>query len=176
MIKYLEFSLSIAFISWIAGMLVTALLSKTALYHSRLSNLNFIANEKINILIGLKPFRWIIMHSFFKYFNPKLSMRKHIAVSELGEYRSEMTKAELNHLFAFLFMAVFVLIKLADGLYMFALVMLLINIVMNLYPSLLQQQNKRRIDRYLSVLNRRTRNLFAVSDVKARQKRNLQSI
>ena len=155
MVKYITFSLSIAFISWIAGMFITALLSKTDFYKHKLSNLNFIRNEKINGLIGIGPFKWLIMHSFFKYFNPKLSLRKHIALSELGDYRSEMTKAELNHLFAFLFMAVFVLIKLSNGVYWFALVMLLVNIMMNLYPSLLQQQNKRRIDRYLKLLNRR---------------------
>jgi hypothetical protein len=155
MIKYITFSFSIAFISWIIGMIITALLSKTHLYNKRLSSLNFVKDEKINSFIGLKPFKWIIMHSFFKYFNPKLSIRKQIVTSELVAYRSEMTKAELNHHFAFLFMGIFILIKIFNGLYIFALVMLLVNILMNLYPSLLQQQNKRRIDRYLQVLSLR---------------------
>jgi len=156
MIKYFTFSFSIAFISWIVGMIITAILSGTSFYKNRLPYLNFIKNEKVNGLIGLTPFKWIIMHSFFKYFNPMLSVTKKILANELGEYRLEMTKAELNHLFAFLFMMIFIVIKLSQGLYLFATVMLLVNILMNLYPSLLQQQNKRRIDRYLHIRNQRS--------------------
>jgi len=156
MMKYFTFSLSIVFISWIVGMVINTLLSKTDFYQQRLSNLNFIKNEKLNAIIGLELFKWIIMHSFFKYFNPKLSIKKRIVISELGAYRSEMTKAELGHLFAFLFTGIFIVIKIANGLYLFAAVMLLLNVIMNLYPGLLQQQNKRRIDRYFQLLNQRS--------------------
>jgi hypothetical protein len=156
MIKYFTFSLSIAFISWIIGMTITAIIPKTSVYYQKLLSLNFIRNEKLNVVIGLQAFKWVIMHSFFKFFNPKLSIRKRILATELIEYRSEMTKAELNHLFAFVFMGIFVFIKIFQGLYLFALVMLLVNLLMNLYPSLLQQQNKRRIDRYLKILNQRS--------------------
>jgi hypothetical protein len=156
MIKYFTFSLSIAFISWIIGMIISALIPKKGVFYQRLLSLNFIKNEKVNDAIGLRAFKWIIMHSFFKFFNPKLSIKKRILASELVGYRTEMTTAELNHLFAFVFMGVFTLIKLFQGLYLFALVMLLVNILMNLYPSLLQQQNKRRIDRYIEILNKRS--------------------
>lgn len=157
MVKYLSFSLSIAFISWIVGMIITASISKTAFYQKNLSRLNFIGNERINYWLGLEPFKWVIMHSFFKFFNPKLSIKKKIFAAELEEYRKEMTTAELNHNFAFAFMAVFILIKIFKGLYLFALVMLVVNMLMNLYPSLLQQQNKRRIDRYLNILRQRSK-------------------
>jgi hypothetical protein len=156
MIKYLTFSLFIGYISWLIGMVITALFSKSDFYQQRLSTLNFIKDEKINEMLGLKPFKWIIMHSIFKYLNPKLSINKRIFVRELGEYRSEMTKAEFNHNFAFLFMGFVILIKIFQGFYMFAIVMLLVNILINLYPSLLQQQNKRRIDRYLQLMNQRS--------------------
>jgi len=156
MIKYLTFSFSIAFISWIVGMVINAFFSKTADYQQRLCSLNFIRNEKVNYLLGLEMFKWIIMHSFFKYFNPKLSIEKRILVSELGEYRAAMTTAEVNHLFAFAFMGIFILIKIFQGSYLFAFVMLMVNMLMNLYPSLLQQQNKRRIDRYLTLLKQRS--------------------
>ncbi|MBO9673752.1 MAG: hypothetical protein J7577_09945 [Sphingobacteriaceae bacterium] len=155
MIKYFTFSLSIAFISWMVGMVINALLVKTTFYQ-RLSSLNFIQNEYINRWLGLAPFKWIIMHSFFKFFNPKLSIKKTILAKELTAYRLEMTTAELNHLFAFSFMSVFMFIKIVQDQYLFALIMLLVNVLMNLYPSLLQQQNKRRIDRYLEVLRKRS--------------------
>lgn len=156
LIKYFTFSLSIASISWIVGMIITAVLSKTDFYKQRLSGLYLVKDDNINKMLGLEAFRWIIMHSFFKYFNPKLSIPKRILKSELEEYRLEMTKAELNHIFAFLFMGIFILVKVYHGLYLFASVMLLVNVLMNLYPSLLQQKNKRRIDRYLNVLHQRT--------------------
>ena len=156
MIKYFTFSLSIAFISWIIGMIISALIPKKGIFYQRLLSLNFIKNEKVNDAIGLQWFKWIIMHSFFRFFNPKLSIKKRILATELVDYRSEMITAELNHLFAFVFMGVFTLIKIFQGLYLFALVMLLVNILMNLYASLLQQQNKRRIERYLNLLNQRS--------------------
>lgn len=155
MIKYFTFSLSIAIISWIVGIITNAILAKTTFYQKKLSSLSFIQNEKVNQWLGLTPFKWIITHSFFKFLNPKLSIKKRILAKELGEYRLEMTTAELNHLFAFAFMTIFIFVKIFQGLYLFALIMLLVNLLMNLYPSLLQQQNKRRIDRYLEILKRR---------------------
>ena len=94
------------------------------------------------------------MHSFFKFFNPKLSMKKRILTRELEQYRAQMTVAEVNHVFAFAFMLIFVLVSVYKGLYMSGLIILLVNVLMNLYPSLLQQYNKRRIDRYLAVWRR----------------------
>ncbi len=137
-------------------MIITSLLSKSEFYQQQLSSLNFIKDEKVNEMLGLEPFKWVIMNSFFKYLNPKLSIQKRIFMSELREYRSEMTKAEFNHNFAFLFMGIFILIKVFQGFYIFAIVMLLVNILINLYPILLQQQNKRRIDRYLQLMNQRS--------------------
>lgn len=156
-VKYFIFSFSIAVISWIIGMGITLLVWRKGNHQQRLSNLNFIKSEKVNRLIGLNFYKWIIIHSFFKYFNPKLSIPKKIMKSELREYRSEMTKSELDHLSAFLFVGIVILIKIFYGFYLFASVMLLVNIILNLYPSLLQQYNRRRIDRYLHVLEQRTR-------------------
>lgn len=52
-IKYFTFSISITFISWIVGMFVNAFLKNTTFYNKKLSNLNFIKNEKFNKSIGL---------------------------------------------------------------------------------------------------------------------------
>ncbi|QIL39830.1 hypothetical protein G7074_11475 [Pedobacter sp. HDW13] len=156
LIKQITFSFAIAFISWIVGMLLNAFLAKTTFYQP-LTHLNFIKNEKLNKLLGLNVFKYILLHSFFKFFNPKLSMKKKIKASELNEYRKEMTAAELNHLLASGFMNVFIFIKIFKGLYLFALVITLVNLLMNIYPVLLQQQNKRRIDKYLTILTLRSR-------------------
>ena len=152
MIKYLTFSFAISVISWIVGMVVNAGLIKTPFYKQYLTKLNFITNEDLNRYIGIGTFKWIIIHSLFKYFNPKLSLKKKIMASELPDLRKEMTIAEISHLIGFIFVIGFVFVKVGQGYYLFALVMLIVNILMNLYPTLLQQQNKRRIDKYFKLL------------------------
>lgn len=57
-----------------------------------------------------------------------------------------MTKSEIEHLIAFVF-ASFAIAKFYNHNYLFCLIIMIVNILMNLYPSLLQQQNKRRIDK-----------------------------
>ena len=153
MIKYLTFSLSITFMSWIVGIMINAVLLKTDFYRQYLSNLMIIKNENISNKIGLKPFKWLIQHSFFKYFNPKLSIKKKIKPGELDHLRNEMTTAEIGHLIAFGFVMIFACVMVFKGKFLFALIMTIINILMNLYPSLLQQENKRRIDQFKNKMN-----------------------
>jgi hypothetical protein len=148
MIKHLTFAFTVSVISWIVGMVANALLIKTPYYHQHLKHLNFIRNESVNSYIGIEIFKWIIIHSAFKYFNPKLSMKKQIKPSELPNLRNEMTIAEISHLIGFVFVTAFVLVKLLKGYYLSALIIMIMNILLNLYPTLLQQQNKRRIDKY----------------------------
>lgn len=152
MIKYLTFSFAISVISWIVGMVVNAGLIKTPFYKEYLTKLNFITDENLNRYMGVGTFKWIIIHSPLKYFNPKLSLKKKIKASELSDLRNEMTIAEISHLIGFVFVVGFVLVKLMQGYHLFALVILIVNILMNLYPTLLQQQNKRRIDKYSKIL------------------------
>jgi len=155
MIKYLTFSFAISTISWAIGIVVNAILIRSPFYYQKLSNLNFIKSDRLNKLIGIEIFKRMIIFSPLKYFNPKLSIKKQVKVSELPDLRREMTIAEISHLIAFAFVMIFVIIKLLNGQYAFALVMLMINILMNLYPSLLQQQNKRRIDKFNQIMTLR---------------------
>mgnify|MGYP003467734050 FL=1 len=71
--------------------------------------------------------------------------------------RDEMTKSEIGHLVGFLFVSIFVLLKIYTQNYLFALIMMMTNIVLNLYPSLLQQLNKRRIDKAIPIFHRNTK-------------------
>lgn len=151
MIKYITYSISIAFISWIVGMIINALLIKTAYYHNNLSNLNFIKSKRLNKIMGLGMFKWIVKNTFFKFFNPKLKLKNKIELTELDTLRNEMTISEISHLIAFVAVAAFALVKCINGQYLLALVMMIVNTLMNLYPSLLQQENKRRIDRFKKV-------------------------
>lgn len=123
-------------------------------YYDKFSSLNFIAQKWANKVIGLAAFKWIVKNTPFKFFNPKLTLKAKSGMDELVQLRKEMTFSELSHLIGFAFVAIFVLIEMVQADFLSALIIMLVNILMNLYPSLLQQENKRRIDRFLKYLNR----------------------
>lgn len=148
-IKYLSFGISLIFISFIVGMVMTLIIGKTDFYNKTLANLNLIKSEVLNNIIGIGVIKWIVKNTFFKFFNQKLKIDWKINLTNLKIIRNEMTKSEIDHLFAFIFVFIFIIIKLYNQEYVFAFVILIVNILMNLYPSLLQQQNKRRIDKLI---------------------------
>ena len=149
-IKYLTYSISISFISWIVGMIGNAIFRKNASYKN-FSHLNFIKSEALNKSIGLQYFKWIVKNTFFKYFNANIRSKNKIDLAQLHQLRLEMTYSEISHLIGFGFVAIFALVKFIKGEFLFGLIMMIVNTLMNLYPSLLQQANKRRIDRLIRI-------------------------
>ena len=141
------FGISVSFISWIVGMVFNGILMKTE-YYEKVSNLNFIKNEQLNKRIGIKYFKWIVKNTFFKFFNQKIKLENKSA--NLTEIRREMTLSEISHLIGFVFVVIVAIYKTITTGIIFGLTMMVPNILMNLYPSLLQQENKRRIDKILN--------------------------
>lgn len=125
------------------GMILNSILMKTV-YYDKLSNLNFIRSKDLYNKIGLKPFKWIVKNTFFKFFNQKIKLENQN--DDLNEIRKEMTFSEISHLIGFTFVTIFAFYKIFSVGLIFGLTMMIPNSLMNLYPSLLQQQNKRRID------------------------------
>lgn len=125
------------------GMILNSILMKTV-YYDKLSNLNFIRSKDLYNKIGLKPFKWIVKNTFFKFFNQKIKVENQN--DDLNEIRKEMTFSEISHLIGFTFVTIFAFYKIFSVGLIFGLTMMIPNTLMNLYPSLLQQQNKRRID------------------------------
>lgn len=148
--KHLSFAISIAFISWIVGMLLNAFLRKTEFYTENLTHLNFVKDDKLNKFIGLGIFKWIVKNTFFKFFNQKLKIQKRIEKADLVKLREEMTISEIDHLVAFIFVTCFAMVSFYNFKFIAGGIMMLVNVLMNLYPSLLQQENKRRIDQFLN--------------------------
>lgn len=148
MIQYFLYSVSITFSSWLVGMIFTGFLRKKE-YYKNLSNLNFIKSETLNKRIGLGIFKWIVKNTFFKYLNQKLKLKNKIEITQLNELRNEMTFSEISHLIGFGFITIFAVVKLIKGNYLFGMIFMIVNILLNLYPSLLQQENKRRIDKLI---------------------------
>ncbi|MCF8714525.1 hypothetical protein JM658_06740 [Joostella atrarenae] len=155
MLKYLTFGMSISFISWIVGMIINSFLVKTE-YYKKISNLNFIESKSLNKTIGIDYFKWIVKNSFFKFFNQKIKLKN--KKTELTEIRMEMTIAEISHLIGFIFVILFALYKSITHDFLFGLTIMIVNIFMNLYPTLLQQENKRRIDTIIKRQKKTTAN------------------
>ncbi len=147
-IKYLLYSITITLGSWTVGILFNGLFSKSK-YYPNLSHLNFIKSETLNKRIGLETFKWIVKNSFFKYFNQKLNLKNKVKPTDLNELRREMTFAEIGHLVGFTVVSIFALLKFIHGNYIYGVIFMVVNVILNLYPSLLQQENKRRIDKLI---------------------------
>ena len=141
------FGISMSFISWIVGMVFNGILMKTK-YYEKVSNLNFIKNKRLNKRIGIKYFKLIVKNTFFKFFNQKIKLE--IKNADLTEIRREMTLSKISHLIGFVFVVIVAIHKSITTGIIFGLTMMVPNILMNLYPSLLQQENKRRIDKILN--------------------------
>lgn len=148
LISYFFYSVSIAFVSFVVGMGVSSRVINTRFY-TRLSNLNVVKNERINQMIGLGIVKWVVRNTFFKRFNPHLKIEKRLSATDLRQLRAVMNKSEIDHLFAFVFLILVVLGLLIGQQVQFGLVLFVVNVLMNFYPLLLQQQNKRRIDAIL---------------------------
>jgi hypothetical protein len=131
-------------------MIINGILAKTE-YYQKMSNLNFIKSKALNKKIGINYFKWIVKNTFFKFFNQKIKLVDKKA--DLTEIRYEMTLSEISHLIGFVFVTIFAIYQGFNQSIVFGITMMIPNILMNLFPSLLQQQNKRRID---EIMNRKT--------------------
>jgi Glycosyl-4,4'-diaponeurosporenoate acyltransferase len=143
----LTFGLSLSIVSWMVGIIGGALLLKTS-YFERLSHLNFIRSKVLNRALGIQQFKWVVKNSFFRFLNQ--SIRVEGKRTDLLSIRREMTLAEIGHLIGFLFVAAAALYQSFNVSLLFGLTMMIPNTILNAYPSLLQQENKRRIDRLLN--------------------------
>ncbi|MEQ8714240.1 MAG: hypothetical protein RIC80_14560 [Cyclobacteriaceae bacterium] len=118
-------------------------------YYKVLSNLNFITSKELNQYLGIEYFKWIVKNTFFKFFNQKIKLNNKKV--DLIDIRREMSIAEIGHLIGFIFVTIAALYKTIPHNYLFGLTIMGVNVLMNLYPVLLQQENKRRLDRLIKI-------------------------
>lgn len=140
------FGVSMSVISWIVGMILNSLLMKTE-YYKKLSNLNFVTSKVWNKRLGIKYFKWMVKNTFFKFFNQAIKVPNRN--TDLTEIRYQMTLSEISHLIGFAFVMLVAIYQSFRVSLVFGLMMMIGNVLLNLYPSLLQQENKRRIDQLL---------------------------
>ena len=137
------FGLSMSIISWMVGMIGNSLLLKTS-YYEKLSYLNFIRKRSTNKAIGIDQFRWLVKNTFFRFLNQAIKVEG--KQTDLKSIRHQMTLAEVSHLIGFIFVTLAAGYQVLNVSLVFGLTMMIPNVILNLYPTLLQQENKRRID------------------------------
>lgn len=140
------FGFSLSIVSWLIGIMGNALLQKTSIYE-KLSHLNFIPSKALNRVLGIGQFKWIVKNSFFRFLNQSIKVES--KSTDLTSIRHQMTIAEIGHLIGFLFVTGFALYKSMNVSLVFGLTMMIPNVILNGYPTLLQQENKRRLDRLI---------------------------
>jgi hypothetical protein len=94
--------------------------------------------------------KWGARNTPFKFFNPAIQLSNSAGLERLQDVRLQMTYAEVGHLVAFLAVLSFAVFAMWHGKALFAGVLMVTNVFLNLHPSLLQQENKRRIDRLVA--------------------------
>lgn len=126
------------------GIKINAFIKKKAFYQ-KISNFEFINSEFIYKIIGIKYIKWLVYKTFWKNFNPKLTITAKPSLSELHLLKQEMTYAEISHLIGFLFVLFISIVLFIRKETEFGAILIITNVIFNLYPSLLQQKNKKRI-------------------------------
>ncbi|MBL7471189.1 glycosyl-4,4'-diaponeurosporenoate acyltransferase CrtO family protein [Robertkochia sediminum] len=147
----IKLGITTSLISWLIGMIVNDILIKTE-YYKKVAYLNFIESKALNKIIGINQFKWIVNNTFFRHLNQQIKLEKRSP--NLIQLRSEMTKAEVSHLIGFIFVAIIAIYISIERGFLAGFTMMFPNVILNLYPTLLQQENKRRIDEILKVKNK----------------------
>lgn len=140
----LTFGTSISVVSWMIGIIFNGIFGKTEFY-KKLSNLNFIKSKSLNKKIGIDYFKWIVKNTFFKFLNQNIKLENRNI--DFKNIRNEMTMAEISHLVGFIFVLFFAIYYCFKVSILYGLAIMIPNTFLNLYPSLLQQENKRKIDK-----------------------------
>ena len=137
-------------LSMIVGILAVRLLKDTKLY--QYINDNTISTDpKFYSFLGTSIIKRLIMNTSLNNFNKEIIVKSpNLDLQELNNLKLKMTNAEVGHIVAFIFlMATTIVLVLLDQDIAVLIILNILNIIFNLYPILIQQQNKLRIDRIL---------------------------
>ncbi len=145
--------LSIIMVSWLLGLLSTSYL-KEQKYYYKLSSLKIFGNVRIYKAIGIELFKWSVTKTFYRHLNKNIKFNRRPSLNELVSVRNEMTNSEILHGVAFVLVLIigvpFTVIQKGHNT---VLPLLVFNIIFNLYPTLLQQYNKVKLDRLIDKMN-----------------------
>jgi hypothetical protein len=152
-------SISIIMISWAIGGSLNVYLSTKYIYKS-LYSVILVKNDENYKYLGLSMFSFFVTKTFYAKFNTIIKFKSG-NVSDLEKMKREMINSEVGHvigLFAaqliilifFVFKPIIYWMPISFSFFIVATIM---NILHNLYPILLQQKNRLRIQKIISNKN-----------------------
>jgi hypothetical protein len=149
-ITYLSFSILVAvFISGPMGLWLVNKMDKKGILFTTIKNWQLTNQLWIYKLIGLSVFAWFVNETFFKHFNTKIKINRRPNRDDINQLKTEMTIAEICHLIGFVFVLPIQLIGfLLYGFNSLFYFLLILNVIFNLYPVLLQEHNKTRLTKF----------------------------
>ena len=156
-------------ISWAIGGALNIYLSNKYIYKS-LYGIIFIRNNRNYKYVGMSVFVFFVTKTFYAKFNTIIKFKSG-NVNDLEKMKREMINSEIGHLIG-LFVAELIIIIFfvvnpiiywfPTGI-SFLIVATIMNIIHNLYPILLQQENRLRIDKIITNRNSVSNPSFAKS-------------
>ncbi len=148
--------MSITLFSSNIGIWMAKRLNKKGFYFNMIKPFILTENSNFYTLIGITPFTWVIKNTFFRHLNQKIKISNRLDIDKANHLLDEITISEICHLIGFIIVIVVQIIILKafkfNSLFVF---LLILNILLNLYPILLQEKNKLRITKHISIYNKK---------------------
>ena len=144
------------FISFLFGGLGDAILRRLNIYEW-LSTRYLFANAKTYERLGVLWFRKFLLATPLRYFNTKICFTQNRDLSLLKEIRGHIAAAEVSHWVAFVMLSVWMAAAWWYSGPKVGIAFLVLNIVGNIYPCLLQQYNKRRLAVLINFVEKRAK-------------------
>jgi Glycosyl-4,4'-diaponeurosporenoate acyltransferase len=146
--------IAMMFLSFLAGVFADSLLRRMAVYNW-LSGKYLFANPRSYESMGVLWFRRFLLATPLRLFNPNIRFTKNTNLESLEKVRQHIASAEIGHWVGFVTMLGLMMVAWWNYGSKVGLGYLVLNILGNLYPCLLQQYNKRRLGQVIDVLERR---------------------
>ncbi len=150
----LDNAVAALFMSFIFGMLVNSVLSRMS-FIERLGERYLFPDAKTYERLGVLGFRKILLNTPLGWFNREIRISEDRSPATLRKIRMHMIHSELAHWAGFAAMLALMFVAWRYRGAKIAVFYLICNVFGNLYPSLLQQYNKRRILRAIEIAGRR---------------------
>ena len=147
-------AVAVMFLSFIIGVFADLFLRRLPLYES-ISGRFLFADEKIYERLGVAWFRRVLLATPLRLFNTQIKIPQNRDLQLLKDIRKHIATAEVSHWVGFAVMMVATIYAWMNYGPKIGLSFVVLNVLGNLYPCMLQQYNKRRLYQLIAAIERR---------------------
>ncbi len=152
--KILDNAIAAMFLSFLVGMLGNAMLRRLEIYE-RLSNMSLFSDPRSFENMGILWFRKFLLATPLCFFNTNIRFSSNRSTEALDSIRKHMANAEVSHWVGFAAMMGMTVVAWWYRGSTVGLAYVFFNTIGNLYPCLLQQYNKGRLEQLIAALQKR---------------------